>query len=206
MASIYANSYLTIIAADGDDDYGIHGIHLSQNPRTMPYRYFDFAPNRHAMTKDPIQYNNSRYHHRGWCFQEELISRRTLVFQNNSVSWYCKWVSWNENLSRPMKRQFSYLSGFLTNTSWPNLPLYTSVVFAYSFRQLTYPDDILNAFAAITATFSRSLIGGILHGLPEMSFDGMLLWQPGTCYPRRKDANGLILRKYPSWSCPFWVL
>jgi hypothetical protein len=205
MASIYANSYLTIIAADGDGGHGIHGIHVNKNARTMPYRYFDFAPDRQAMTRNPILYHDRRYYNRGWCFQENLVSRRKLVFEDNSVSWSCKWVSWNENLCRPFKSVLNLAGGFLTNTSWPNLPLYTGIVFAYSFRQLTYSEDTLSAFEAIITTFCRSLIGGILHGLPEISFDGMLLWQPAICHKRRKDATGSVLQKFPSWSWVGWA-
>lgn len=66
-------------------------------------------------------------------------------------------------------------------------------------------EDSLNAFGAIISTASRSMEGGILHGLPEMTFDGMLLWLPAEPLHRRKDASGAILRAFPSWSWAGWA-
>jgi hypothetical protein len=71
MASIYVNSYVTIMAADGEDDsYGLPGIPATKTPRETPFRVFDFGPGRQAVTRFALQQHNKRYHTRGWTFQE----------------------------------------------------------------------------------------------------------------------------------------
>jgi len=62
----------------------------------------------------------------------------------------------------------------------------------------------LVAFGAIMTTFSQTMEGGILHGLPQISFDGMLLWQPGGLLHQKKNATGAVLRNFPSWSWAGW--
>jgi hypothetical protein len=137
-----------------------------------------------------------------------VISRRKLSFANNSVSWVCKKSEWNENISKPFQSNQIYFSRdrtlFGPDTSWPDFSLYTHLVERYSERQLTMAEDSLNAFGAIISTASRSMKGAILHGLPETTFDGMLLWLPAEPLHRRTDASGAILRIFPSWSWAGW--
>ena len=138
-----------------------------------------------------------------------VVSRRKLSFANNSISWVCKQAEWNENISKPFQSNQIYFSWIRTlfgpDTSWPNFSLYKELVEKYSERNLTVPGDYLNAFGAIISIASRSMKGGILHGLPEMTFDGMLLWLPAEPLHRRKDASGAILRDFPSWSWVGWA-
>jgi hypothetical protein len=73
-------------------------------------------------------------------------------------------------------------------------------------RNLTYPEDILDAFAGILTHLSRSFPGGFISGLPQMCFDAALLWQPWTPMIRRKaigrSASDAVL---PSWSWAGWA-
>lgn len=58
---------------------------------------------------------------------------------------------------------------------------------------------------------SRSLPGGILFGIPELFFDGCLLWEPYVSYSdpsssfkRRQDGSGAPLKGVLSWSWAGW--
>jgi hypothetical protein len=51
------------------------------------------------------------------------------------------------------------------------MEIYAQLVHEYNLKQFTYPEDVLAAFAGITASLTRSFKGGFLCGLPEMVFD-----------------------------------
>lgn len=210
MASIYANAYLTIVASDGDDDsHGLRGIGEGSKPREYMSREFIFAPDCHMVAHWGDLHRHFVYDTRGWTFQERAVSRRQLVFKSGAVSWYCRLWSWHEDIVRPYNLG-EKLGGSDLFSRWPNLTNYASQVSAYSGCKLTYAEDGLNAFSAVTAIVARSMRGGILFGLPEMFFDGCLLWQPRGAVERRRRrrvtsgtiVDGEIIDSLPSWS---WV-
>lgn len=48
--------------------------------------------------------------------------------------------------------------------------------------------------------------GGILFGLPELFFDGCLLWRANLKpLQRRVDVNGRAIKQFPSWSWTGWI-
>jgi hypothetical protein len=78
MASIYANSYLAIIAAEGKDTYhGIRGIDNSSGPWRGNVKY-QFAGIRCA--RIPEREEPKMWHTRGWNFQERILPRRSWSF------------------------------------------------------------------------------------------------------------------------------
>ena len=87
----------------------------------------------------------------------------------------------------------------------PDIRLYTRLVELCRIRELTNHADALNAFSAIIETTSQSMEGGILYGTPEMTFHGMLLWQPRWPLDRRRDRNGTVIKTFPSWSWVGWT-
>jgi hypothetical protein len=207
MASIYANSFITIIAAEGNDDtFGLRGIVTNGLPRASPFHQFDFAPECRLITNPPLV--TSRYRTRGWTFQEEILSPRKLEFSSGTVVWKCRRTSREEQLAIPeqlprtIKQDLDHDDLF---TAWPNIRAFAATALAYSERQLTYASDAMNAFSAIVTVFSRSMHGGFLHGTPELFFDGMLLWQPYSPLERRKDAKGNVVKAFPSWSWIGWT-
>ncbi|KAF1809706.1 HET-domain-containing protein [Eremomyces bilateralis CBS 781.70] len=89
MASIYANSNLTIIAQDGEHaNHGLRGLRgisqprryesevfpLSQRIKLVRYRTLPFAP---------------IWARRGWTFQEDIFSARKITFSGVEVFWEC---------------------------------------------------------------------------------------------------------------------
>lgn len=89
MGSIYSNSRLTVFAEDGEDaDYGLRGISPSSGARHYEQDVFAFSP-----TCTMIRTNTSsrkrypKWHMRGWTFQEDVLSKRKLRFQNGTLIW-----------------------------------------------------------------------------------------------------------------------
>jgi hypothetical protein len=207
MASIYANAYITIIASDGNSDsYGLRGIGKGSSPRVCHLGDFNFGPRCRMTCRFIWKSQEKKYETRGWTFQEKAVSTRQLIFKDNMVSWRCRNSSWDENIVGPIAASSDWGNYAVDLFSrWPNLSHYTKMVKHYNDRQLTYPGDGLEAFSAITTIISRSMRGGTLFGLPEMFFDGTLLWQPDSPWERRKDATGMLIRNLPSWSWAGWA-
>jgi hypothetical protein len=67
---------------------------------------------------------------------------------------------------------------------------------AFSKRQLTYDSDVLNAFAGIIDFMSRDVSFQTHFGLPLVTLDLDVLWQPSHFLQRR--------RGFPSWSWTGW--
>lgn len=207
MSSIYANSYFTIVAADGNDaNYGLRGVCMDSSPRSYNPSILYFSPTCSMMQapKFETQYNMKEWHKRGWTYQERTLSNRNLVFFQGKVFWECRKSFWTEDLadapngmspSKSSQRKSDRYSFELLR--WPDLHQYSKLVGSYNNRLLTYQSDALQAFSAIINMLSRSFQGGFYHCIPELFFDFGLLWRPNTPLRRRSDT-------FPSWSWVGW--
>lgn len=207
MASIYANSYFTIIAVDGPDaNYGLPGV-CSRSPRSRSFNptFFDFSAEVRMMKEPRTEsfLDQLAWHTRAWTFQERILSPRALVFTGDTVYWECRSEVWYESLAaepngcRPSLRRNPRLSTFAFNINpWPDIAQYFGLVYSYNTRSLTFESDAQNAFTAITTTMSSSFPGGFLFGIPTFLFDIGLLWSRSLPLKRRKC--------FPSWSWLGW--
>ena len=103
MASIYANAYLTIIAADGKDaDHGLRGIGGGAKHRNIDCGIIRFQNGIEMIAQRHLAWNpgDTTWGSRGWTFHEGLFSRRVLVF-NGLVSWICRRAIWEEHVNSP---------------------------------------------------------------------------------------------------------
>ncbi len=214
MSSIYANSYFTIIAADGDDsNYGLRGVCKSSSPRSYYPSIFHFSSSCSMMVAPEFesQFNMKEWHKRGWTYQERTLSNRNIVFFQGRVFWECRRLIWTEELAdvpdgvtpskslqrNPDRYSFEFLP-------WPDLHQYSKLVGSYNNRLLTYQADALQAFSAILNVLSRSFPGGFCHGVPELYFDYGLLWRPNTPLRRRCADASDGSSAFPSWSWLGW--
>lgn len=207
MAGIYAHSHFTIIAADGSDaDYGLYGIDSESSPRSIVYEPFEFTANV-KMMKTPggeSMFDKPFWHTRAWTFQERAISRRTLVFTENTVYWQCRNATWYEQLAaepegmalRVKWRNDGWPSYSVTIDPWPTLERYFKLVEGYNHRNLTFESDAVHGFKAITTALTKSFPGGFYFGLPVFLFDLAMMWTGNSPLSRRND--------FPSWSWLGW--
>lgn len=215
MASIYANARITIIASGGQDaNYGLRGIRGISQPRERHQDVF-MLPKGCKIIGHVIQggRQKSTWDRRAWTFQEDLFSRRRLVFSNNGLSWECPHATWPEDLELIYDFDAAFFVTHLRRRDqsilslpWPNLATYFDLVCSFNTKQLTYEDDIADAFAGITASLGCTFEGGFLWGLPEMFFDVALLWQP-EAYGNmeiRIPNNPNRKNNIPSWSWMGW--
>lgn len=125
---------------------------------------------------------------RGWTFQEYICSTRKLIFQDGTVSWECEASAWfevdgkislsNNSLGERNVGQFERRRR-LDDSRWPNLYQLAWLVFIYNRRDLTYPEDALDAFTGVLSTIEHTFDGGFITGLPHTFFDSALYGKPG---------------------------
>lgn len=81
---------------------------------------------------------------------------------------------------------------------------FARLVSMYNLRQLTFPEDALDAFAGTLFELSSVFEGGFLSGLPEITFDAVLIWQPYNPLTRRVPLTNPRAAVLPSWSWVGW--
>ncbi|PMD33069.1 HET-domain-containing protein [Hyaloscypha variabilis F] len=212
MASIYANSYFTIIATDGADaDYGLPGVASNTSPRTYKETLFRFTENFNMIEKPRVEERDEAFWHtRAWTFQERALSPRNLVFVRNTVYWQCRHAVWFENVSAepdgitsevPTSSLNENLVGepyyALKTKPWPDITQYFELIRGYNNRNLTFESDTLRAFSAVTTAMAKSFPGGFHFGLPMFLFDLGMLWSIHGRHSRRVS--------FPSWSWLGWT-
>jgi len=152
---------------------------------------------------------------RGWTFQEQILSRRCVIFLDDRVFWDCQCSVWDESYLTPesdecVEGDFAKVAKQISCGLIPDFPLYLELVCLYNNRDLTYSGDGLRAMTDILQHFGRSYPGGLVSGLPRLFLDAALLWQPVTKAKRRglPDDPGLLSDELPpslpSWSWCGW--
>ncbi len=223
MASIYGNSVFTIVAADGANaDSGLQGVGVPRSFPVPPTLELDADCHVRPAPETEEASKFAAWHHRGWTFQERLLTTRALIFFRGTVIWQCKtsiWAegvaaepngipfdeTWRKERKRPAYQAFDRRFMFqLESPSRPHFPHYEDLVRQYARRKLAYQADGLRAFAGIMDVLSTKYEGGFLHGQPEMFFDVAMLWAPlHGAKPRivAPESEALI---FPSWTWAAW--
>ncbi|QMW37719.1 hypothetical protein G4B11_000955 [Aspergillus flavus] len=187
MASIYQNAHITIVAASAPDP---EAPILGARGQQMEKAEFEFTEEdgsksylfSRCISDEPfwglrglsvIRVKNLQsrdwsqtIYNRGWTFQEDLLSRRTIHYLPNRVVWEC-WMSHcdERQLPRdPNHRKKRYKMPKPSQESWPEL------VTAYTVRNLTHTSDTLPAMSGIAYMVSEGTCDEYLAGLWRSSF------------------------------------
>lgn len=229
MDRVYGAAWLTIVAADGEDaNVGLPGVRPGTRTRNISQLFEEVWPGLHiAVTMDsPLDPAGSIWGSRGWTCQEQLLSRRMLLFHQGGVIWQCHTAFSCEDAPVGMKvdpekmRRVEQLPScsaqdeaspprVADQEDYTSVPLFRPTVFVqyskavreYTTRRLTFPDDIVDAFQGILSQLSRQIGTNILAALPESYLDVALLWTPLVLQTRRESRRAQI----PSWSWVGWV-
>ena len=114
----------------------------------------------------------------GRTFQEELLSRRRLVFTDEQVWWRCPCATWCEQSQ--LENQDAI--GFLSNGQMVELSLkerysklrpkdYFDLVSRYAQRELSHPSDALNPFKGILSILTDYSNEQFFWGFAISSFE-----------------------------------
>ena len=176
---------------------------------------------------NPQKLEESVWNLRAWTFQERLLSRRFLVFGNNEAVWHCRAITAREDMlvqdsgyGEPLKGWLSLQRQHLIpGEHWKDGSLevdrhshtrvvrsatfheYAKLVEQYSYRQMTYDHDVINALTGLLNIFDLCFKSTMIFGLPEVLFDIALLWRPTERLTRRTTSGG---KTFPSWSWTGW--
>ncbi|OCL07976.1 HET-domain-containing protein, partial [Glonium stellatum] len=93
MGAIYSRALLTIVAATGDANSGLHGV----RPSTRVFRQDILHLPTISLLKviddssSPLSIYDriSPWQTRAWTFQERIFSRRMLIFREKQIYWHC---------------------------------------------------------------------------------------------------------------------
>jgi len=206
MGSIYHNAYFTIVVADHDASSSLSGLHANRKPHKKHINGCQFVL---RMEHVPVT-ENTLWASRGWTFQEQLLSRRSIIFRGNSIIFVCgKQINYNithETVPRNPEIDGSGMS--FNQLSWPSLNFCRDVLSRFCQRHLEFPCDSLNAIAGIVQLIEPAFPGGFHFGLPEMYFDIALLWQPSDVALEDRmqlaRASGKPVVDLPTWSWARW--
>lgn len=227
MGTIYAGSYFTLIAAKSTDASGpLYSERSGPWPRKLrrpPSLIMHTSSRKKSVAESKLsgkriivtqaQYlMRTPWYSRAWTFQEHLFSKRRVVFQGDTVNWECLYDAWHElqevldeNVVKPPYSN-APLTGFKT-LPWPDMLRFARLVSIYIIRDLTFPEDVLDAFAGVISHLSRAFHGGFISGLPQMCFDAALLWQPWKRRMKRRQSIRCLASEatMPSWSWAGWT-
>jgi hypothetical protein len=187
MSGIYAHATVTIIAAQGlSAESGLRGLQEITQPRDMRSTTHVLGDGT-TVIQFPVSYQremsseSSVWGERAWTFQEQLFSRRRLVFDGDSMRWECSKAIWREHVDwttrLPTSKHnidFPTLQSMLT-AAVPNYNAFSAMLSNYNIREFTYPEDALDAFSGTLAACSSALGGDIISGLLSACFDAALL-------------------------------
>lgn len=219
MDLVYGLASFTIIAADGEGAYaGLVGV--KSGSRNIVQDIEEAESNLHLAVSlggfGPHRRAHSKWNTRAWTFQEAQLSPRVVIFFGGEMTWECREAVWTEDLHVSPGAIDSFTTPHFSNTMTPLLKGRLATIKAdflvgvssftamgldnltvYENAVLTYPSDILDAFADLAKTFETALATGFLQGLPQNRLDTALLWAPEQALTRRSG--------FASWSWAGWI-
>lgn len=168
---------------------------------------------------------SSYWYTRGWTYQEQALSERRLYFTSDEVFFRCPQCTRREGYAEeefeictsrtgpPLWGRSSVPTALDLSASVPRLDdattfsrhvLFRLSISDYTRRNLSYPEDVLNAFAGVYPRFTSKTLPepGIVavQGIPLSLMPQSLLWfvpESRITSARRDEAHGI---KLSSWS------
>ncbi|KAF8856564.1 HET-domain-containing protein [Acephala macrosclerotiorum] len=223
MGDIYNDSFLTIgvVAATRVADGFLKP--KPQKAVMLPYRCPDgtMGSVRVAPQKVVDLWQESLYT-RGWCLQENLLSRRLLLYTDTEVIWQCEsapmrrvdtaHVSYLYDLPKLRQSPFRRLPADVLRTAPENkggevdpamevehYNIWTSIVANYTRRRLTVGADRLPALGGIAQKFSKAWSDEYFAGHWKRQFIASLSWRRSRQISDERFPPVLEYRA-PSWS------
>jgi hypothetical protein len=226
MDKIFEQAWLTIVAISAaDSESGFVGGSRSSNVRQF-FASRDQSGLFATLPSLPSEIvNESAWSTRGWCFQEELLSKRMLFLADNMYWMSCrskKYASlyqesgehedetgsavWSMLLASEQRSRQRVRGGDWTEYEDRAYDIhnYMEIVRAYSRRQLSYPEDIVHAFAGIIRRTQKKLDVTLHSGIPLGKYLlPFLCWE---ILPLRYRGRSPKTRRlgFPSWCWTGW--
>ncbi|PQE25831.1 hypothetical protein CJF30_00000546 [Rutstroemia sp. NJR-2017a BBW] len=214
MGTIYNCATVTLVAETGDDgDAGLSGIsapRLAQLKENIDGYVLFTVPQEHDLEVEDVTWSR-----RAWTYQEELLSRRMLRFNESQVLFDCVINQFEEGMDTttfikdgppelPINRILPYTFRLPDYTTQPKViekrfKYFTTLLSEYTGRRMTYESDSLNAFRGVLQTLQKQPFPeGFVHGLPLRSHPASLAWMHVNSVMAKRRAE------FPSWCWTGW--
>ncbi|KAK0751829.1 heterokaryon incompatibility protein-domain-containing protein [Schizothecium vesticola] len=219
MDLIYGNAYFTICAADGPSSAtGLVAMNPTAHNQPGVAQITPKVAVRVSMSSDSV-IDASEWNHRGWTFQERILSRRCIIFAEGRIFFQCRQTNWSQD-DNPDEAENGMASawGHLLHRRYDELEsrpikFFMTAVEKYTGRNLSFASDILDAFSGVSQLMKWYLCSHLHFGLPASHFDLALLWKPlaGKCrrtsanIPANERGHGRHDLEFPSWSWCGWM-
>ncbi|KIW98470.1 uncharacterized protein Z519_00131 [Cladophialophora bantiana CBS 173.52] len=150
---------------------------------------------------------SSPWSSRAWCYQEEVLSHRLILFTSSGIYMQCRAGSYDANGSRLQGKEsqsvskFNAVGSILFIPPGEELESYIPAVEHYSQRKLTRKDDKINAFQGVFRRYNGKMDGEtslFCYGLPICAFDQLICWRT------RRHNPHLSNQVFPTWSWLGW--
>ncbi|PMD29672.1 HET-domain-containing protein [Hyaloscypha variabilis F] len=173
MDLFYEMATLTIVAADGDDAWaGLGGV--EPTPRQTNRLVREIVPGLHMTTTTDMGalLSRSTYGARGWTMQEQVISRRLLVFVGGQIYFKCDTSHFREDLNwagKPLHDSHLPIADMISmifTTPDRGFNDFTDILLYYMLRKLSFQNDILRAAQGMLRKISLHTGMHFFEGLP----------------------------------------
>ena len=222
MGLVYGNSILNISAAAAvDSTEGCFRERLGLISWPCPTVLFGKAcclfryPNGFEEDGDPGTLTEGVWNvlgPRAWVLQEQILSRRSIIFSKHRLIWRCPTLSTNEKYPLGMphapiilfdKHRFLYciLNGITSSVTreskFDSYRCWYRIVEEFTSRNLTYEEDRLPAIAGIAKRFGKAVDDSYHAGLWRRDMMSGLLWR---AKPSKHSMCANKTDRTPSWS------
>ena len=219
MASIYANSYLTIAASTAQDgSIGMLNPRSKSDTVQMKYEYNGNQNCRLFMYPEPLVASPSTHgddwleseplNHRAWTLQERYLSTRILHYANSQMFYECQKhvIAENGESGRPVYRNqiFHRFNGWEKDEimEWIYRE-WTDILTEYSARNLTRGSDKLPALSGLATLFAKGSKDRYCAGLWWRDLRRGLLWRV-ECSKRGQTIEQGKRTRYDEFIAPSW--
>ncbi|KAH6666119.1 heterokaryon incompatibility protein-domain-containing protein [Halenospora varia] len=213
MGSVYSHAYLTLAATGAPDSF--HGCFAPRKARkhvNVPFKTqdgkegevlaFSAKVRNDSVTMWYVEIHDEPLSDRAWCFQERVLSSRTLHFASDQMYFECLEGFRGED-GFSVKGRYDcihahankYNSSRILNTEGPVLGEWYSMLWGYGTRKLTNGTDKLPALSGLAEIYAERLGDEYVAGLWKKNLIEGMTWQGLSS----KEVEGY---RAPSWS---WV-
>lgn len=229
MDKIFSRAALTIASVNGQDVHsGLCGVGQGSRNRVAQHietiRGHDFVVMNAPL---PVVLERTKWHSRGWTYQEFMLSKRFLLFTADQVYYMCNLQSCSEDHHLLWRGQRPMLEPLLPGTAEPwkhplwaidlehrinltrefrfpeNYFAYQKLVASFTRRHFTHEADVLKSLTGILTAMVKFRPDKYICGLPTHLLEWALMWLPsGDVRPRGRSQKG---RAFPSWSWIGWA-
>lgn len=218
MDRIYGDATLVLVASTGTSP------HFGMFPRSIEpkktHGIFLHIDRRSRVDDNGLDHGNTdvfktKYATRMWCFQEQRLSTRRVIFGAHWLVFNCNEAEWivredgtgrlvpspsigscmQAEAMRLLRAEPSAVSERFKNGR--RFDAYATLAQSYTKAELSYAADVERAFAGLAAVVSRGQTQPVVHNIPMAMLPHALLWTPDSRFTYRARSPSAA---FPTWS------